>query len=492
MSGTIRRWQRGDVGRILLVAVLTFQQPASTAVIVVDGGCALADAISAANTDSVVGGCSAGSGADEIQLTGDVNLTSALPGIVSDITIEGGDFTVARDGAAPEFGIFSVTSGSFALSHMTVANGRAFEGGAIYVSDGPVTITHSTLSGNEADFGGAVFVYNSGGVLSITNSTLMGNSASRGGAIYTSWYTESTMSGSTVSGNSATVRGGGFYVSFGGEVDVTNSTVSGNTAAVGGGVYTAVYGHVRLLNSTVSGNSGTNLYAGFKAFLNSIYIDRSIVAYPASGSNCSNYGGGYIVGGVSNFDDDFSCPATSPITPGVDFDTQLADNGGPTLTHALLAGSVAADAAGTCGLATDQRGVPRDDGACDSGSFEFSPVGVGGAVSGMRALEVRCQNATTSQSIQFSLSGETSWDCEAQGLTVGSGDVVRQRVIGQAVDGAAGSVTGLERSSVICRNVTTGQSVPVPMAGDSWDCVAAGLVVSQGDRVEQRVGGGVP
>ncbi|NNC99145.1 MAG: hypothetical protein HKN85_03085 [Gammaproteobacteria bacterium] len=50
----------------------------------------------------------------------------------------------------------------------------------------------------------------------------------------------------------------------------------------------------------------------------------------------------------------------------------LADNGGPTLTHALLVGSPAIDAAvGTC-PATDQRGVARPQGAgCDVGAYEF-------------------------------------------------------------------------------------------------------------------------
>ncbi len=51
----------------------------------------------------------------------------------------------------------------------------------------------------------------------------------------------------------------------------------------------------------------------------------------------------------------------------------LADNGGPTLTLALLAGSPALDviAPAVCGAATDQRGVHRPQGPrCDIGSFE--------------------------------------------------------------------------------------------------------------------------
>lgn len=62
----------------------------------------------------------------------------------------------------------------------------------------------------------------------------------------------------------------------------------------------------------------------------------------------------------------------------------LADNGGPTLTHALLTGSPAIDsgpnAAAVC-PATDQRGAPRPmdgdgDGqaVCDIGAFEYGAL----------------------------------------------------------------------------------------------------------------------
>jgi hypothetical protein len=51
----------------------------------------------------------------------------------------------------------------------------------------------------------------------------------------------------------------------------------------------------------------------------------------------------------------------------------LADNGGPTQTHALQTGSPAIDAGdnAVCPV-TDQRGVARDA-ACDVGSFEYAP-----------------------------------------------------------------------------------------------------------------------
>lgn len=98
----------------------------------------------------------------------------------------------------------------------------------------------------------------------------------------------------------------------------------------------------------------------------------SIIANNLGDGNCTDT---TIIDGGYNFADDDSCGAGfDPITPGADFDIVLADNGGPTQTHALFPGSVAIDAAGECGLAMDQRGYPRDDGACDSGSFEHGPM----------------------------------------------------------------------------------------------------------------------
>jgi hypothetical protein len=56
----------------------------------------------------------------------------------------------------------------------------------------------------------------------------------------------------------------------------------------------------------------------------------------------------------------------------------LQDNGGPTGTHALGAGSVAIDQIpeADCEVDTDQRGEPRPAGTeskCDVGAFEVQP-----------------------------------------------------------------------------------------------------------------------
>jgi hypothetical protein len=67
-------------------------------------------------------------------------------------------------------------------------------------------------------------------------------------------------------------------------------------------------------------------------------------------------------------------PSVGVLLPDILHPT-LANNGGPTPTHALVPGSPAIDAiprADPGCTGTDQRGVPRPQGAgCDVGAFEF-------------------------------------------------------------------------------------------------------------------------
>jgi len=81
---------------------------------------------------------------------------------------------------------------------------------------------------------------------------------------------------------------------------------------------------------------------------------------------------GNVVSGGNNLIQDDSCnPAASDLV-GADAKLgPLASNGGPTQTHALLAGSSAIDAANdTLCPATDQRGINRQGAHCDIGAYE--------------------------------------------------------------------------------------------------------------------------
>jgi len=93
-----------------------------------------------------------------------------------------------------------------------------------------------------------------------------------------------------------------------------------------------------------------------------IDADATIIAN-TDGDNCSG-----AITGINSVADDATCGSIPSTLTGLD--PSRADNGGPTETHALLAGSNAIEGAGFCSTPTDQRGAPRV-GACDVGAFEY-------------------------------------------------------------------------------------------------------------------------
>jgi hypothetical protein len=449
-----------------LAALLVLPNIAMPATIVVDGTdstiaddgvCSLREAINNANDDAPThDDCASGSGADTLELKGDVVLTEldnndrGLPLIATDITIEGGGFTVSRDEAAPDFGILKVVlpDGSLTLADTTVSNGATADfGGGVWNNGASLTMTNTTLSGNSAARGGGMCTDEggssalldcsitdnvasridddfstgvAGGVevtgysdthaassATIESSTISGNIADTAvGGLLVQNYATSTLTGSTISNNTAFVNGGAIAVTieaevavtnstlsgnsggfgsggglfvYGAQATVTNSTISGNSAAYGGGAYSAGNGTMTLKNSTVVGNNGTSAYGyGAGGIYANNYVPTGLgyadVENTLVAANTGGFGecGGDLINDLgNNFSGDLSCPGSSAITPGVDIDTALADNGGPSETHTLLDGSVAIDAAGSCGLADDQRGYGRDA-LCDSGSFEHA------------------------------------------------------------------------------------------------------------------------
>ena len=146
-----------------------------------NGTCTLADAITAANTDTATNGCTAGSGADTITLGVNITLAWQLPDITSEITIEGASYDI--DGN-DEYQIFYVDGGDLTVNNITLTGGYdgAF-GGAIYADGGSLTVTNSRLENSEAGLlGGAIETSNTN--VTIRNSIFVGNSSgSLGGAI---------------------------------------------------------------------------------------------------------------------------------------------------------------------------------------------------------------------------------------------------------------------------------------------------------------------
>ncbi|MGH8569642.1 MAG: hypothetical protein ACREXU_16955, partial [Gammaproteobacteria bacterium] len=185
-----RRWKRSLAAIALLMAL--GQVPALAATIAVDGStCTLVDAITAANTDAPTGGCTAGSGADTLELVpgsthgltaiADTTYgygTSGLPLVTSKITIAGHGSTIER--LSLTFRLLAVSAtGDLTLQNLTLRGGRSSsDGGGVLNRGGTLTISNSTVSGNrvygDGDRGGGVF--NEGGTLTITHSTVSGNS----------------------------------------------------------------------------------------------------------------------------------------------------------------------------------------------------------------------------------------------------------------------------------------------------------------------------
>ena len=310
---------------------------------------------------------------------------NGLPVIRSEIVFQGNNATIHRV-SIDAFRIFCVSStGVLSLADMEVSGGQAQDWGGALMNYGSSSLTRVVVSRNKSADGRSCGAIANRGTVTITDSILQENETgwgSSGGALCNP--TTATLVRTTVSQNIAHYAGGG--ISNTGTLTLTNSTVSGNTAAYyGGGIRNAGGGTVILNNSTVANNAG-NLGSGISngdgtANAGTVTLRNSLIADSINGDDCL---GVIAVEGNSFIENPGACSIVGSGTLNGGFDPMLgplADNGGPTFTHALLAGSPAIDAVpvasctDTAGnpLATDQRGISRPKGiACDIGAFETS------------------------------------------------------------------------------------------------------------------------
>ena len=169
------------------------------------------------------------------------------------------------------------------------------------------------------------------------------------------------MSASTIASNTAAIDGGGLRAD---SATIQNSTLSMNVAPQGAAL-TLVGASASLVEySTLKDNIGAS------EIISSVgtTVVRNSIVFGGSGLACAA-GGSYSQGGTVNFIKDSSCGG-APFSIADPSLGPLADNGGPTPTQALLAGSLAIDAGGVCAVASDQRGLPRTT-PCDVGAYEF-------------------------------------------------------------------------------------------------------------------------
>lgn len=317
---------------------------------------------------------------------------------LSGMTIEHGSVAVddapARGGCIDS--IAAVVLDRTKVTGCTVSGNTSPAGGAVHAA-GELTLTDSVLSSNSVVKTGAVAAYPSatgGGAsahtLTVRRTSITANSAvddaggnAAGGGVFAellifSRYStfdhnianygggiamlaenQTVFSLSTISSNSASADGGGVY---GTSVNLFSSTISANTSGGrGGGVFGPHHsGFVALTDSIVSGNSAVD----------TANSDIDGESTETQGSVIVSVDAHDILGNtqlmlLGSTDPIRSDPLLGP----------LADNGGPTRTHEILAGSPALDAgsglnaplSGYC----DQRQLPRKRGAgADIGSYE--------------------------------------------------------------------------------------------------------------------------
>ncbi len=325
-----------------------------------------------------------------------------------DVIIDGLTLT---NGFSDYGGAINIIDSTLTISNSVLSGNNAnIDGGAIFNDYGNLTITESIITGNIADenagainnFNGYLSIFNStlsnnqavnddggaidndGGAVLIQSSTLSGNQAGDDGGVienaYSSLYTgDLIILDSTLSGNVAGDDGGAID-NDAGSLRLANVTIYENTSRYGGGLFNGDLSQAIIINTTISGNSaqegggifndGDNNYSGL------IDIGNTIIANTVSGGDCVNRGD--INENINNLIEDGSC---NPLLSGDPNLGPLQDNGGPTLTQALLPGSIAIDAGNTSILPNfliyDQRGAGynRVSGTeVDIGAFEVQGI----------------------------------------------------------------------------------------------------------------------
>ena len=421
------------------------------------GDCSLREAIRAANLDQRVDGCTAGNGADIINLpAGTYDFSTALIGTGEDEALTGDldirdDLTIIGAGMGSTIidanyydRVFHLLSaGNVTLAGVTITQGDAHDnyGGGIYVAGSNLTLIDSEVKNSRTGFGTGGGLYNGGGIairfvsavtvvnsrvhlntsagggggiavgantvesssLTLRDSRVDHNEAITGGGIYN--LRPLTVTGSLIDNNLANAGsqgGGGIY--SGSTAFISNSTISGNSSnSQGGGIAASSEVPIFLYNVTITGNTADEdnlLPAGDGGGISNnnghVYLRNSLIAGNFDKSTASK-----ILDCAGTFDsDDYNliqsaagCTLTGDTSHnliGVDpFLQALADNGGPTETHAVSSASPAVATGDPDGcldhqgeLSTDQRGFvrpvqghPAGGPICDIGAYEHDSPG---------------------------------------------------------------------------------------------------------------------
>ena len=291
--------------------------------------------------------------------------------------------------------VFNAVYFSTPASKMSITN-ALFEGGNL-LNGGVMTVTHSLFDGGYIVNDKVMTVDHS----VVRNGRGIGVAAGGSGLIRWSLIENNASTGVSNKGvlqieNTAIVsnvvsfsgRSGGIYNQ--GSLTLTNVTLSNNQAPDGASaimlaqpLFTTTVPTAYLNNVTITGNGGAVTSVISAETANTITFRNTIIADNNNANNCATVTGGSVGKSLGNsLSDDMTCTLDNATDLANNSQAELAplaDNGGGTLTHALLASSAAIDAGGatTC-EALDQRGFSRpidgdDDmvAICDMGAFEY-------------------------------------------------------------------------------------------------------------------------
>jgi hypothetical protein len=279
-------------------------------------------------------------------------------------------------------------AGTLTITDSIISGNSADDGGGLFVESGSANITRTRFEGNYAqNVGGAII--NRGFPITITDSTFIDNGAGNpesplefngaGGAIAT-YGSTLTISGTTITGNDVGNQGGAIF-NENSAVTISNSTISGNSADHEGGAIYNKYttgASFTIRHSTITGNSagasdsGGGIFSGAGA--TSPVLNHTIVAGNVRGTSTPDDLAGSFSAQFSLIGLKGSATITD-IPPGGNqigiasainaMLGPLANNGGLTMTHALLSGSPAIDTGNAAAVAGsgnvplfDQRGTP--------------------------------------------------------------------------------------------------------------------------------------
>jgi hypothetical protein len=289
--------------------------------------------------------------------------------------------------------IFRIYSGDVLIDGLTITGTSGGGSGGIF-SEGDLTITDSVVSNNYELAGGIGGIKSHGGVLRVERCTVSGNAGGGAGGIEA--FGPTTIIDSTISSNDGNFFAGGITSSA--ALTVINSTISDNYSVFGGGIRSQT-GPVTITNSTITNNRTFDTFASgltIEGGTSSVTVNNTIIAGNARNADglqddvrgtittANNnlignaaFSGGVIHGVNGNI---VGNNGTGIIPINTVLNTTLANNGGPTRTHSLVANSPALNAGNSSlavgpggPLTTDQRGAgfARIVGsAVDMGSFE--------------------------------------------------------------------------------------------------------------------------